>query len=372
MVAIIERRDLRDFDWLTALLAVAIAAFGVWQIHNALPTESYWSKQIIGIGIAFVAFLVIAFNDYRRIIDAAPVFYIGGLVLLLLVVTPLGVTVNGQKAWLRLPVLGQFQPSEFMKIPTVLMLAKYYGARKARELSLREMLIGGAIFAAPVALIMLEPDAGQAITYMPIVAAMFFLSGIKVRYVIIALIAAAVLVPAAWFVGVKTGKIKRYQQERILAVTNPDEVDPRGYGYHTIQSTITVGKGGLAGNMGDTETSQSVLKFLPEPHTDFIFAVTAENTGFIGCISLLLAYALLLSRMIAGARQASDRAGMLVIMAIVCGMIFQIFMNVGMALGILPVIGVPLPLMSAGLSAILSTFIAIGFVVSVRLRRFVN
>lgn len=372
MVAIIERRDLRDFDWLTALLAVAIASFGVWQIHNALPTESYWSKQIIGIGIAFVAFLVVAFNDYRRIIDAAPFFYIGGLVLLLLVVTPLGVTVNGQKAWLRLPLLGQFQPSEFMKIPTVLMLAKYYGARKAKNLSLREILIGGAIFAAPVGLIMLEPDAGQAITYMPILAAMFFLSGIKVRYVVIAIVAAAVMIPAAWYVGVKSGKIKRYQQERILAVTNPDEVDPRGYGYHTIQSTITVGKGGLAGNMGDTETSQSVLKFLPEPHTDFIFAVTAENTGFIGCISLLMAYALLLSRMIAGARQASDRAGMLVIMAIVCGMVFQIFMNVGMALGILPVIGVPLPLMSAGLSAILSTFLAIGFVISVRLRRFVN
>jgi rod shape determining protein RodA len=372
MVAIIEKRDLRDFDWLTALLAVAIAAFGVWQIHNAVPTEGYWTKQIIGIGIAFVAFLFIAFSDYRRIIDAAPIFYIGGLVLLLLVITPLGVTVNGQKAWLKLPLLGQFQPSEFMKIPTVLMLAKYYGSKKGGDLTFREMLIGGAIFAGPLLLIMLEPDAGQAITYMPILAAMFFLSGIKARYVVLAIVAVAVMMPTAWFLGVKTGKIKRYQQERILAITNPDEVDPRGYGYHTIQSTITVGKGGLAGNMGDTETSQSVLKFLPEPHTDFIFAVTAENTGFIGCISLLLAYALLLSRMIAGARQASERAGMLVIMAVVCGMVFQIFMNIGMALGILPVIGVPLPLMSAGLSAILSTFVAIGFVISVRLRRFVN
>jgi rod shape determining protein RodA len=133
-----------------------------------------------------------------------------------------------------------------------------------------------------------------------------------------------------------------------------------------------VGKGGLSGLKGDTEMSQSVLKFLPEPHTDFIFAVTAENTGFIGCVSLLLAYALLLSRMIAGAREASDRPGMLVIMAIVSAMVFQIFMNIGMAVGMLPVIGVPLPLMSAGLSAILSTFVAIGFVVSVKLRRFVN
>ena len=372
MVAILEKRDLRDFDWLTAVLAIAIAAFGVWQIHNALPSEGYWSKQIYGIGIALVAFVIVAFTDYRRLIELAPFFYVIGLILLLLVLTPLGVTRNNQKAWLALPLIGQFQPSEFVKIPTVLMLAKYLGARKAGSLRLKEMLIGGAIFAGPVALIMLEPDAGQAITYFPILAAVFFLSGIKIRYVVLAIVGVAIFVPAAYVGGVKSGMIKRYQQERINAIIDPDSVDPRGYGYHTIQSTITVGKGGLAGIQGETETSQSVLKFLPEPHTDFIFAVTAENTGFIGCVSLLLAYALLLSRMIAGARQASDRAGMLVIMSIVCGMVFQIFMNIGMALGILPVIGVPLPLMSAGLSAILSTFVAIGFVVSVKLRRFVN
>lgn len=372
MVAIIEKHDLRDFDWLTAFLAIAIGAFGVWQIHNALPDEGYWSKQIIGGVIALVAFLVVAFSDYRRIIEAAPFFYGFGLVLLLLVLTPLGVEVNGQKAWLKLPVIGQFQPSEFVKIPTVLMLAKYFGARKARTLRLKEMLVGAAILAGPVALIMLEPDAGQAITYFPLLAAVLFLSAVKIRYVVITLVAAAVFVPSAYFVGIKTGAIKRYQQERINAILDPESVDPRGYGYHTIQSMITVGKGGLSGIKGETETSQSVLKFLPEPHTDFIFAVTAENTGFIGCISLLLAYALLLSRMIAGAREASDRAGMLVIMAIVCGMVFQIFLNIGMTLGFLPVIGVPLPLMSAGLSAILSTFVAIGFVVSVKLRRFVN
>jgi rod shape determining protein RodA len=219
---------------------------------------------------------------------------------------------------------------------------------------------------------MLEPDAGQAMTYFPILAAMMFLSAIKIRYVLIVLVAAAVFIPTSYMVGVKTGMIKRYQQERINAIIDPESVDPRGFGYHTVQSVITVGKGGLSGIKGDTETSQSVLKFLPEPHTDFIFAVTAENTGFIGCVSLLLAYALLISRLIAGARQASDRPGMLVIMSIATAMVFQIFINVGMALGFLPVIGVPLPLMSAGLSAILSTFIAIGFVVSIKMRRFVN
>ncbi len=371
MVAIIEKRDLRDFDWLTSVLAVAIACFGVWQIYNATPNDTIWSKQIVGIGIALAAFTVVAISDYRRIIDAAPIFYGIGLFLLFLVLTPLGVEVNGQKAWLRLFGL-QFQPSEVAKIPTILMLAKYFGARKGGTLQFREVLIGVAILAGPVVLIMLEPDAGQAITYFPILGAVFFLSAIKVRYVIGGLVLAAVMVPTAYIVGVKAGVIKRYQQDRIMAIIDPESVDPRGYGYHTIQSMITVGKGGLSGIKGNTETSQSVLKFLPEPQTDFIFAVTAENTGFIGCVSLLLAYALLISRLIIGAREANERAGMLVIMAIATALAIQIFMNVGMTLGFLPVIGVPLPLMSAGLSNLLSTFIAIGFVVSIKMRRFVN
>ena len=372
MVTILEKRNLRDFDWLTALLAVAIVSFGVWQIHNAQPTESYWSKQITGLFIALVALTVIAATDYRRVIDAAPIFYALGLVLLLLVLTPLGVKVNGQQAWLKLPLIGQFQPSEFVKIPTILMLAKYFGSRKLGGLKLKEILTGALILAAPVGLILLEPDAGQAMTYFPLLAVVLFLSAIKVRYVLLTIVAGLIFMPLAYYVGVETGKIKGYQQERIKVILDPESADPRGYGYHTVQSMITVGKGGLSGIKGDTETSQSVLKFLPEPHTDFIFAVTAENTGFIGCISLLLAYAMLLSRLIAGARQAPDRAGMLVIMAIVGSLTFQIFINVGMVLGFLPVIGVPLPLMSAGLSAVLSTFIAIGFVISVKMRRFVN
>jgi rod shape determining protein RodA len=375
MVAVLEKRSLRDFDWLIAFLAVSIVSFGVWQIYNAQPEMNYWQKQIIGLGIALVALLVIAFTDYRRIVDAAPVLYGIGLLLLILVLVPgLGVKVkvNGQQAWLNVPLLGRFQPSEFVKIPVVLMLAKYFADRRMGPLTLKEFVIAVAILAAPIVLIMLEPDAGQAITYFPLLATILFLSGIKVRWVILSIIAALIFVPAAFWVGVKTGKIKDYQIQRVNVILDPENADPKGYGYHTFQSIITVGKGGLTGIKGDTEASQSALKFLPEPHTDFIFAVTAENTGFVGCISLLLAYALLLSRLIAGAREAPDRAGMLVIMAFVGGMTFQIFMNIGMALGFLPVIGVPLPLMSAGLSAVLSTFIAIGFVLSVRMRRFVN
>jgi rod shape determining protein RodA len=181
-----------------------------------------------------------------------------------------------------------------------------------------------------------------------------------------------VVVPAAYWVGVKAHLVKNYQQERINVILDPQNADRRGFGYHTWQSILTIGAGGLYGAGAWSEHSQSSLKFLPEPHTDFIFAVTAENFGFIGCILLLAGYAVLLSRLITGARRAPDRMGMLVIMAVVGGLAFQIFINVGMTLGILPVIGVPLPLMSAGLASLIATFIAIGFAISVQLRRFVN
>lgn len=369
----LEKRGIRDFDWLLALLAIAIVCFGTWQIHNAQPTEAYWQKQLIGLGIALVAMLTIAFTDYRKLVDFAPALYIFGLMLLAIVLVPhIGMKINGQRAWIKMPVIGQFQPSEFVKIPTVLMLARYFGRPRVSSLKLKEIIMGIGILMLPVGLILLEPDAGQAITYFPLLAIVLFLSAIKMRFVLAAIILSVVLVPAAYMVGVKTGKIKSYQQERINVILDPENADPRRYGYHTLQSIVTVGKGGLTGSRAPREFSQSSLKFLPEPHTDFIFAVTAENTGFFGCVLLLIAYALLLSRLITGARRAPDRTGMLVIMAIVGGFAFQLFINVGMALGMLPVIGVPLPLMSAGLSSVLATFIAIGFAISVQLRRFVN
>ncbi len=377
MVAIIEKRQIRDFDWLTAVVAVAIVSFGVWQIYNAVPDPSYWSsywaKQILGLLIALIGMAIVASTDYRRIVDAAPAFYVLGLILLILVLIPgLGVKVNGQRAWLAVPFIGRFQPSEFVKIPVVLMLARYFGNRRLGTLRFKELFVGVVITAAPIFLILLEPDAGQAITYFPLLAVVLFLSAVRMRYVILTLAAAAILIPAFYVVGVESGVIKGYQRERIEVILDPENADPRGYGYHTFQSMITVGKGELTGIKGESGVSQSALKFLPEPHTDFIFAVTAENTGFLGCISLLLAYALLLSRLVVGAKEAPDRTGMLVIMAIVGGITFQLFMNIGMVLGFLPVIGVPLPLMSSGLSSILSTFIAIGFVISVKMRRFVN
>jgi rod shape determining protein RodA len=373
MVAIIHKRSWRDFDWLLAFLAIAIVAFGTIQIRYAQPTETYWIKQLIGLGIALVAMLAIAFSDYRRLLNIAPAFYIFGLVLLVVVLIPgIGLKINGQRAWIKVPGIGQFQPSEFVKVTTAMMLARYFGKNRVQALTIKEMIVGGLILALPCALILLEPDVGSVLTYIPILAVVLFLSAIRLRLVVAAVVIAIVTIPAAYWIGVKTNLIKNYQQERINVILDPENADRRRIGYHTWQSILTVGEGGLIGSSSSAAHSQSGLKFLPEPHTDFIYAVTAENYGFIGCVFVLLAYAILLSRLITGARRASDRMGMLFIMAVVGGFSVQIFINIGMALGISPVIGIPLPLMSAGLASLIATFIAIGFAISVQLRRFVN
>ncbi len=373
MVAMIPKRGLRDFDWVLALLAIGIVCFGTVQIRYAQPTETYWVKQLIGLGIAVVAMLLVAFNDYRKLINIAPAFYVFGLLLLVIVLIPgIGLKINGQRAWIRVPGIGQFQPSEFVKVTTAMMLARYFGRRRMGSLNLKDIAVGAVILGLPIALILLEPDVGSVLTYIPILVTVLFLSGIKVRYVVAAAVLSVVLLPVAYWVGVKTQFVKNYQQERINVILDPENADRRGFGYNTWQSILTVGEGGLLGADRSSGHSQSSLKFLPEPHTDFIFSVTAGNNGFVGCILVLFAYAILLARMITGAKRAPDRMGMLVIMAIVGGLTFQIFINIGMALGLLPVIGVPLPLMSSGLASLITTFIAIGFAISVRLRRFVN
>src|SRR5882724_6356061 len=175
MVAILQKRKLRDFDWLIALLAIAIVSFGAWEIHNAQPTEPYWQKQLIGLGIAMVAMAAIAFSDYRRLVELAPILYVFGLMLLVVVLIPhVGMKINGQRCWIKLPIAGQFQPSEFVKIPVVLMLAKYFGKHRTGLLTWKELFMGCVILGLPIGLILLEPDVGQAITYLPLLAIVLF------------------------------------------------------------------------------------------------------------------------------------------------------------------------------------------------------
>src|SRR5438132_9675496 len=184
MVAIIHKRKIRDFDWFVALLAIGIVCFGAWEIHNAQPTETFWQKQLIGLGIAFVAMLAIAFSDYRRLVEIAPLLYLLGLVCLVMVLVPgIGMKINGHRAWIRLPGAGQFQPSEFVKIPVVLMLAKYFGKHRSGPLTRKELLIGCVILGVPVGLILLVPELGPALPYLPRLQPALFLSSCAIRSV---------------------------------------------------------------------------------------------------------------------------------------------------------------------------------------------
>src|ERR1044072_4546184 len=200
MVAIIHKRSWRDFDWILAFLAIAIVLFGTIQIRNAQPTETYWVKQIIGLGIGLVAMLAIAFTDYRRLLNLAPAFYIFVLVLLVIVLIPgIGLKINGQRAWIKLPGgIGQFQPSEFVKVTTAMMLARYFGRNRSQALTVQEMIVGGLILALPCGLIMLEPDVGSVLTYIPILAVVLFLSAIRMRLVIAATLLAIVMIPVMY------------------------------------------------------------------------------------------------------------------------------------------------------------------------------
>src|SRR5712691_2982005 len=250
MLAILKNRKLRDFDWLVAALAITIVCFGAWEIHNAQPTETFWQKQLIGLGIALVAMFAIAFTDYRRVIEMAPAFYVFGLLLLVLVLIPIpgiSLKINGHRAWLRVPGLGQFQPSEFVKVTTAIMLARYFGKHRYAALTLKEMAMGAVILGLPIGLILLEHDAGSVLTYIPILLVVLFLSAIRMRTVIAALALSLVVLPAGYWVGVKTHLVKNYQQERINVILDPENADRRGFGYHTWQSILTVGEGGVFG-----------------------------------------------------------------------------------------------------------------------------
>ncbi len=166
-------------------MAIGIVAFGTVQIRYAQPLEAYWVKQLIGLGIALVAMFAVAFTDYRRLLNIAPAFYVFGLLLLILVLIPgIGLKINGQRAWIKVPGIGQFQPSEFVKVTTAMMLARYFGKHRLESLRVKEMIVGGLILALPIGLILMEPDVGSVLTYIPILAVVLFLSAIRMRLVI--------------------------------------------------------------------------------------------------------------------------------------------------------------------------------------------
>ena len=361
----LNRRLLRDVDWITLLAPISLTLLGCVGIYSAAPQADHWKKQLIFLVIGAVCACIIALTDYRIVIGSlAPFFYAATLVLLILVFTPLGATINQNRAWLR---VGGFslQPSEFAKLATIIMLARYLQQPRSGSLPLKDIVKMGAIVLAPVVLILLEKDVGTMLTFGAIFGTFCFLGGVRKLYIAAGLVAVVIGLVAAY------PHMKPYQQARIRVILYPEEADPRGYGYQTQQTKITVGSGGFFGK-GVTQGTQGRLGFLPNGHSDFVASIIAEEMGFVGVLTMIGLYGILLTRLVWIAKGARDRAGALMVMGLVALLTFHIACNLGMVVGSLPIMGIPLPLMSAGGTSVVAIFMGIGLALSVRLRRFVN
>ncbi len=361
----------RKFDWFLLVLVLLIAALGVMEIYSATYRTKFAGahlKQVYTVLVGVVLMFVVTLIDYHALMERVPSMYVVSIFALVSVFI-VGKKVWGSRRWIPLGGGIHLQVSEFVKLVIILAMAKYFsdsgpGGRQ-EKLAFSDLVKVGLITGLPMVLVLAQPDLGTALTYVPIAAVAVFLAGIRFKHVAIIMLAVALLLPAAWHFG-----LKPYQKARLTTFLDP-ESDPLKAGYQLMQSKIAVGSGGLWGK-GTAKGSQTQLWFLPVPHTDFIFAAFAEEHGFFGVLSALLLYFMVLMRLVHNAQTAPDRAGVFIVMGVVAVLLFHLLVNVGMVVGYMPVTGIPLPLMSYGGSSVLFTFLALGLVNNVRLRRFVN
>ncbi len=362
----ISRKNFSDFDWLLLIIVIGVSAFGVIEISSAEPVPGLWRRQLVGIAIGIAVLFATTLFDYRRIVNISPYLYVVGVVLLALVLTPLGKEVNGNRSWLYFGSFG-FQPSEFAKIFTIVYLAYYLSGVKKRPLDLRTIIIAGLIWALPTGLVFLENDTGSALSYTSFFVAMILMSGVRWKWLAgaVALLVVALIVSVPY---IKT--CKSYKCERIKAVYWPELAEKR-FRYQNEQSEIAVGSGGIVGK-GLGNSTQGTLGFVPEVHNDFIYAVACEETGFVGGFTALTAYLMIITRLIQIARRAREKVGLLLVAGCASLLLYHVAVNIGMVLRLLPIMGIPLPLMSFGSTSVVATCFGLGLAISVRLRRFVN
>jgi rod shape determining protein RodA len=358
----------RDFDWLLLVFVLMICGLGVMEIRSATVhtkfagshiKQIYW--VVAGVGMMFLISLV----NYQVLLDRIHWFYIAAIASLMAVLL-LGTKALGAKRWIKMPGGNHFQPSEWVKLILILSVAKYFADMRQQELSWPDFMKAGAIVGIPMLLVLKQPDLGTALTYLPIAAMGMFLGGLQWKQGLAVALLAVVGVGVVFYVP-QVHILKGYQKQRLTSYQDPDS-DPQGAGYQVKQSMIAVGSGGLWGGKG----SQTHGAFLPIPQTDFIFAAFSEEHGFVGALGVLLLYFIVLMRLTQNAQTAPDRAGTFVVMGVVAVLSFHILVNVGMVVGFMPVTGIPLPLMSYGGSSVLFMFLALGMVMNVRMRRFVN
>ena len=354
----------RDFDWVLFIFVLLICGLGVMEIRSATAHTKFAGahiRQLYWISGGIACMFVMCFVNYQKLLDGVHWMYIASIASLMTVII-FGQKYLGARRWIKMPGGGHFQPSEWVKLILILAVAKYFADLHQRELSWPDFIKAGAIVGVPMLLVLAQPDLGTALTYIPIAIMGLFLGGVRLKQALTVVVLAGLMMPLAFHV------LKPYQRERLTSFMEP-EADSQGSGYQVIQSLIAVGSGGL---WGSSAGSQTHLAFLPVPQTDFIFAAFAEEHGFVGALTVMLLYFIVLMRLTQNAQTAPDRAGTFVVMGVVAVLSFHILVNVGMVVGFMPVTGIPLPLMSYGGSSVLFMFLALGIVMNVRMRRFVN
>jgi rod shape determining protein RodA len=360
-----ETTTTRDYDWWLLAIVTAICALGVLEIYSATHGSALvgmHTKQIRWLVIGFVLMFVLSRIDYHLIMDQAPVLYIVGIAALAAVLL-VGHTRFGAKRWI--PVLGEFlQVSELVKLIIIIVLARFFAEVRTDELSLQDLIKAGLLVGIPLVLILKQPDLGTALVLMPMLIVGAFLAGLQWKHAAVIILIGVLMLPVGWHF------LKPYQKERVTSFLHPEE-DAKGSGYQVLQSKIAVGSGGFWGK-GFGNGSQNQLGYIPVRYSDFIMSAWAEEQGFKGVLLALGLYMALLLRLVQNAQRAKDRAGMFLVMGVTAALGFHVLVNVAMVIGAMPVTGIPLPLMSYGGSATLFVFLAIGLVMNVRLRRFVN
>ena len=365
-----DRRLIENFDWSIIWALLAIICIGLLSIYSALytqiqarPTNNLFIKQVLWIVLGFVVMGCSLFVNYQRLRSLSPWLY-GVVLLLLIVVLAVGKEVHGSKRWLELGGF-QFQPSEFMKVVIVIQLAAYFSSQEVTNFpGIKKLIPPLAMIVFPVLLVLAEPDLGTAISLMAIATTMIFFVGVRWKYIaVLALTVISLIVPVWEHV------LKAYQKRRVLILFSPD-LDPLGAGYHIRQSKIAIGSGMLWGK-GFLNGTQNKLHFLPEKHTDFIFSVWAEEWGFVGCAVLILLFCLLIFLTLRVAARSRDRFGSLVVVGMSALILWQAFINIGMVIGVLPVVGITLPFVSYGGSSLITLCLAIGMIENVSMRRYV-
>ncbi len=362
---IFEKDSIRDLDRTLLFAVCTVFLIGLFTIYSATYArvltfgQGFLFKQILWFTAGFVLMLAVIRVSYQKFVDIAYIIYAINIALLILVLVG-GKARLGAQRWFSIGAFA-FQPSEFIKISIILALSNYVGYKKDDMEEPRSLVVPVILLGVPCALVLVQPDLGTALLLVPIFFSIILIAGARVKYILGMIGSGLASLPFFWHV------LRDYQRKRLLVFLDPG-IDPLGSGYNIIQSKVAIGSGGLVGK-GWLNGTQNQLNFLPERHTDFIFSVLGEEWGFFGVMVVMLLYFLIIKRAFTIASSTSDLYGKAIATGITVMLSLQIIINMGMTVGLMPVVGIPLPLVSYGGSSLLSTLVSVGLLLNIGMRR---